>query len=103
MKKLRRQPGPSGPNDAPSSGRGDPFPDSREPPSGRRGTDEFWRLMTRYVPAIGLMPASALAGYLIGYGFDYLFSTTFLRFVFLILGVVSGIVQLMRILSRDLK
>jgi F0F1-type ATP synthase assembly protein I len=65
--------------------------------------DEFWRLMTRYAPAIGLMPASAFVGYAIGYGLDYLFSTTFLRFVFLILGVVSGIVQLIRILSRDMK
>ena len=59
--------------------------------------------MTRYAPAIGLMPASAFAGYAIGYGLDYLFSTTFLRFVFLILGVVSGIVQLIRILGRDMK
>jgi len=57
--------------------------------------------MTRYAPAIGLMPASVLAGYAIGYGLDYLFSTTFLRYVFLILGVVSGIVQLIRLLSRD--
>jgi len=65
--------------------------------------DEFWRLMTRYAPAIGLMPASAFVGYAIGYGLDYLFSTTSLRFVFLILGVVSGIVQLIRILSRDMK
>jgi len=65
--------------------------------------DEFWRLMTRYAPAIGLMPASAFVGYAIGYGLDYLFATTFLRFVFLILGVVSGIVQLIRILSRDMK
>jgi F0F1-type ATP synthase assembly protein I len=62
---------------------------------------EFFRLMARYSPVIMLMPASALAGYAIGYGFDYLFSTTFLRFVFLILGVVSGIVQLIRILGRD--
>ena len=69
----------------------------------KRGTDEFWRLMTRYAPAIGLMPASAFVGYAIGYGLDYLFSTTFLRFVFLILGVVSGIVQLIRILSRDVQ
>jgi F0F1-type ATP synthase assembly protein I len=57
--------------------------------------------MTRYAPAIGLMPASVLAGYAIGYGLDYLFSTSFLRYVFLILGVVSGIVQLIRILGRD--
>jgi len=63
--------------------------------------NEFFRLMARYSPVIMLMPASALAGYAIGYGLDYLFSTTFLRGVFLILGVVSGIVQLIRILGRD--
>ncbi|HTM13759.1 MAG TPA: AtpZ/AtpI family protein [Bryobacteraceae bacterium] len=67
------------------------------------GRDEFWRLMTRYLPAIGLLPASVLAGYAIGFGLDYLFSTTFLRFVFMILGVASGIVQLMRILGKDMK
>jgi F0F1-type ATP synthase assembly protein I len=85
---VSNTPGPSDP------------PDSR---SEKRSTDEFWRLMTRYAPAIGLMPASAFAGYAIGYGLDYLFSTTFLRFVFLILGVVAGIVQLIRLLGRDMK
>lgn len=65
------------------------------------GNDEFYRLMARYAPAIGLVPGSVFAGYLIGYGLDYLFGTTFLRYVFLMLGVVSGIVQLIRMLSRD--
>jgi hypothetical protein len=73
------------------------------PGTGNGGRDEFWRLMTRYLPAIGLLPASVLAGYAIGYGLDYLFSTTFLRFVFMILGVVSGIVQLIRILGGNMK
>ncbi len=59
--------------------------------------------MTRYLPVIGLLPASVLAGYAIGYGLDYVFSTTVLRFVFMILGVVSGIVQLIRILGGNLK
>jgi hypothetical protein len=63
--------------------------------------DDFFRLMARYVPLIGLMPACLLGGYAIGYGLDYLFSTTMLRYVFSGLGVVSGIVQLMRILGRD--
>ena len=67
------------------------------------GNAEFYRLLARYVPAIGLMPASAAAGYLMGYGLDYLFSTTVLRFVFLVLGMISGIVQLVRVLSRDIK
>jgi F0F1-type ATP synthase assembly protein I len=71
--------------------------------SGSGNKDEFWRLMTRYAPAIGLLPASVLAGYAIGYGLDYLFSTAILRYVFMILGVVSGIVQLMRILGSDAK
>jgi F0F1-type ATP synthase assembly protein I len=71
------------------------------PDSNASGRNEFFRLMTRYAPAIGLMPASVLAGYAIGYGLDYLFSTTVLRYVFLILGMVSGIVQLIRILGRD--
>jgi F0F1-type ATP synthase assembly protein I len=76
---------------------------SNDSPPEKRTTEEFWRLMTLYAPAIGLMPASVIAGYAIGYGLDYLFSTTFLRYVFLILGVVSGIVQLIRILGRDMK
>lgn len=76
---------------------------SERPAAGDGGRDEFWRLMTRYAPAIGLLPASVLAGYAMGYGLDYLFSTTFLRFVFMILGVASGIVQLMRILGKDMK
>jgi hypothetical protein len=74
-----------------------------EDPGTVNGRDEFWRLMTRYAPAIGLLPASVVAGYAIGYGLDYLFATTFLRYVFVILGVASGIVQLMRILGRDMK
>lgn len=76
---------------------------SESPAAGNGGRDEFWRLMTRYSPAIGLLPASVLAGYAIGYGLDYLFSTTFLRFVFMILGVVAGVVQLIRILGSDMK
>jgi F0F1-type ATP synthase assembly protein I len=59
--------------------------------------------MTRYAPAIGLLPASVLAGYAIGFGLDHLFSTTFLRLVFMILGVVSGVVQLIRILGDGTK
>ena len=74
-----------------------------EDPGAVNGRDEFWRLMARYSPAIGLLPASVLAGYAIGYGLDYLFATTFLRYVFMILGVASGIIQLMRILGSDIK
>lgn len=63
--------------------------------------DDFFRLMARYLPLIGLMPASAAAGYFIGYGLDLAFSTMALRWVFLIVGIASAIVQLIRTLSRD--
>ena len=63
--------------------------------------DDFFRLMARYAPVLGLMPGSLLAGYFIGYGLDYLFSTTVLRYVFAGLGIVSGVVQLIRILGRE--
>jgi hypothetical protein len=65
--------------------------------------DEFYRLMARYAPVIGLVPGSIAAGYLIGYGLDYAFSTMFLRYVFAGLGIVSGMVQLVRMLGRDAK
>jgi hypothetical protein len=63
--------------------------------------DDFYRLMVRYVPTLGLMPACAAAGYLLGYGLDSAFSTMMLRWIFLVLGVVAGIVQLIRTLSKD--
>jgi hypothetical protein len=73
-------------------------------PSGPKqpGKDEFFRLMARYVPLLGLMPGSAAAGYLIGYGLDAVFSTMMLRWVFLVLGVASGIIQTIRLLGRDI-
>ena len=38
---------------------------------------------------------------MIGYGLDYLFSTMVLRYVFAGLGIVSGIIQLIRILMPE--
>jgi F0F1-type ATP synthase assembly protein I len=67
-----------------------------------KGSDaEFWRLMRRYVPLIGVMPGCILAGYLIGAGLDHLFSTRYLTLVFIMLGFVAGTVQVIRLLSRD--
>ena len=48
-----------------------------------------------------LLPASTFVGYIIGYYLDKLFHTSFLYLVFLILGSVSGFVQLLRKLQRD--
>ncbi len=48
-----------------------------------------------------LLPISTFVGYAIGYLLDRLFHTSFLKIVFLILGTVSGFVQLYRELSRE--
>jgi F0F1-type ATP synthase assembly protein I len=40
-------------------------------------------------------------GYGIGYGLDKLFHTGFLKVVFLLLGIASGIIELVRELSED--
>ena len=47
------------------------------------------------------LPASVVAGFLLGLGLDMLFGTKFLRVVFLILGVGGGIYRIFKELSRD--
>lgn len=64
---------------------------------------DLWSAVGRYSSISMLLPASAVTGYLIGYGLDRLFSTQFLKVVFLILGVAGGLVQVVRELNRDNK
>ena len=64
---------------------------------------EFWRLMRRYAPLIGVMPGCIIAGYLIGAGLDHLFSTRRLSLVFMALGFVAGVVEVIRVLGRDVE
>ena len=48
-----------------------------------------------------LLPISSFVGYGMGYGLDYLFHTTWIRYVVLVLGTISGLVELIRELSED--
>ncbi len=48
-----------------------------------------------------LLPVSTVVGYAIGYLLDKAFGTHWLYIPFLILGTVSGLVQLIRQLNRD--
>lgn len=57
--------------------------------------------VAEYTSLAFLLPASTFVGYIIGYYLDKLFHTSFLYLVFLILGSVSGFVQLLRKLQRD--
>lgn len=60
-----------------------------------------WSSVGRYMGLTFTLPAAAFVGYAIGYGLDQLFSTGFLRVVFLILGVASGLLQVVRELTRE--
>ena len=54
-----------------------------------------------YVALALMLPIATLVGYGMGYLLDQLFHTGFLRIVFLVLGIVSGFVQIIRQLSRE--
>jgi F0F1-type ATP synthase assembly protein I len=62
-----------------------------------------WGQVARYTTLAMMLPVSTAAGYGIGYALDHWFGTTYLRIVFLFLGIVSGFVQLIRDLLRDTK
>jgi F0F1-type ATP synthase assembly protein I len=58
-------------------------------------------MVSEYTALAFLLPTSTFVGYVIGYLLDKAFHTHFLYLVFLILGIVSGFVQLIRQLQRD--
>ena len=55
----------------------------------------------KYYSVVFLLPAAVLIGFGIGYGLDKLFGTGFLKIVFLFLGLASGMIELVRELSKD--
>ena len=57
----------------------------------------------RYTSIAMALPASTLAGYMLGYALDLWLDTTYLRIVFLLLGIASGFAQLIRMLMRDMR
>ncbi len=56
-----------------------------------------------YTSLAFLLPAAMLVGWVIGYLLDKAFGTHFLYLVFLLLGIVSGLVQIIRKVSADAK
>jgi len=56
-----------------------------------------------YTSLAFLLPAATFVGYAIGYLLDKAFGTHFLYLIFLLLGIVSGLVQIIRKLSLDTK
>ncbi|HEX4273772.1 MAG TPA: AtpZ/AtpI family protein [Bryobacteraceae bacterium] len=57
----------------------------------------------KYLNLALVLPISALVGFLLGYGLDKLFHTSWIQYVFLVLGVVAGFVETFRVLTGDPK
>ncbi|MCS7026053.1 MAG: AtpZ/AtpI family protein [Bryobacteraceae bacterium] len=61
----------------------------------------LWSQFSRYSALATLLPAATFVGYLIGYFLDSWLGTTFLKIVFLLLGIASGITHLIRELTKE--
>ena len=63
--------------------------------------DDAAQQIGRYYAVAFLIPSAVLVGFGIGYLLDRAFGTGFLKIIFLFLGLVSGVIELLRELSKD--
>ncbi len=59
------------------------------------------RNIGKYASLALLLPISTGIGYLMGHGLDLLFHTSWLQYIFLALGTVSGFISLIRELDKE--
>lgn len=59
-----------------------------------------WAQVANYAQLGFIFPAATVVGWLIGVGLDHLLHTTWLYIPGLILGIVTGFVELIRMVSR---
>ena len=65
------------------------------------GDRNMWARAGQYSALAVALPTCTFAGYLIGYLLDRVFDTSFLRVVFLLIGIAAGFMQLVRLVQRD--
>lgn len=63
--------------------------------------DNLMQQFSRYYAVVFLVPSAVLVGLGIGYLLDKLFGTSFLKIIFLFLGLAAGVIELVRELSKD--
>ena len=61
----------------------------------------MWVQVGEYTSLAFMLPAATMIGYALGYLLDRALGTTFLKIVFLLLGIAAGFVQLIRKVLRD--
>jgi F0F1-type ATP synthase assembly protein I len=67
----------------------------------KNSDDNVWLTVGRYLALMSMVPAAIFVGYGIGLGLDHLFSTHFLRFVFVVVGTAAGFVPIIWEVSRN--
>lgn len=93
---MATQSAPPDPHSKPASKQ-----DSSTHPSGTPKKSSAWGQVARY-SAIGMtIPSHLVAGWLIGTLLDRFFSTDYLYIVFLLVGIVSGFIEMIRLASRN--
>ncbi len=60
-------------------------------------------MVGRYLSMAMMLPAATFVGYLIGYLLDKWLGTSFLKIVFLLIGIAAGFIDLLRQLNKDMK
>jgi F0F1-type ATP synthase assembly protein I len=61
----------------------------------------FWVQIAQYSQLAFIFPAATVAGWLVGVALDHWLHTTWLYLVGLILGIVAGFVELIRLVNRS--
>ncbi len=66
-----------------------------------RDDDKVWVMVGKYSSLAMILPAGAAVGFVAGYLLDKWLGTSFLRIVLLILGIIGGLVDVLRTLLKD--
>jgi len=74
-----------------------------EPSRKNNENKNVWRQVSRYTTLAMLLPTSIFVGYAIGYLLDKSFGTTWLKILFLLLGIAAGFVELIRQVQKDIR
>jgi F0F1-type ATP synthase assembly protein I len=65
--------------------------------------DNVMAQVGKYMALALVLPSATFAGFVIGYLLDKAFGTTFLRIVFLFVGIAAGFLELYRSLLKESK
>ena len=60
-----------------------------------------WKQIGEYASLGIMLPAATVTGYFLGVLLDRWFHTSFLFIVFLLIGIVAGFIEVIRVVSRN--